>query len=178
MRYILLLLLSFSILSFSHVKYEEDISENINYRVSIEVTNRIFSSNLEIINTPSDIAVKFINDYVENCNSKERDEIMSWINNYPKVSQTFKEELEELILEAEKNAPEIGLDFDPIFDAQDYPDDGFKLSNFDPTTNYLTVEGIHWEGFYITMKIKKYNNEWFIDGCGVINIPKSKQAKR
>ncbi|WP_052444777.1 hypothetical protein [Flammeovirga sp. OC4] len=127
---------------------------------------------------PTGIAIQFINDYVENCNSKEKVEITNWVNNYPEVSLRFKEELKQLILEAEQNEPEIGLGFDPIFDAQDYPEEGFKLFSFDSTTNYLTVEGIHWEGFYVTMKIKKYNDNWRVEGCGIINIPKSKQAKR
>ncbi|MBD0403044.1 hypothetical protein [Flammeovirga sp. EKP202] len=118
MRYILLLWLSFINLSFNNVKCIKDISENIIEKDSIEITNLAFSSNSETTNDPTGIAIQFINDYVENCNSKEKVEITNWVNNYPEVSLRFKEELKQLILEAEQNDPEIGLGFDPIFDAK------------------------------------------------------------
>ncbi len=137
--------------------------------------------NIELNDTTSipNIALKFINDYVTNCNKmREQIGIIEYVNAYPNVSQEFKTELTKMIQEAEKNDPDYGLGFDPIFDAQDYPDDGFKISKFDSNSNYLTVEAKSWKGFTITMKIKELNNKWIVDGCGVINIPKNKQAKR
>ncbi|MCF1191990.1 hypothetical protein LRR18_10380 [Mangrovimonas sp. AS39] len=134
---------------------------------------------LENLDSITYIATKFINDYVSNCNKmKEQIGIIEWVNSYPNVSQKFKSELTKMIQDAEEKDPEYGLGFDPIFDAQDYPDDGFKLTQFDSTTNYLTVEAKSWKGFAITMRIKKMDNEYLLDGCGVINIPKNKQAKR
>ncbi len=127
----------------------------------------------------ANVAVEFINGYVMNCNKmKEQIGIIEWVNAYPNVSPEFKKELTEMIREAEKNDPGYGLGFDPIFDAQDYPDDGFELVDFDSNSNYLTVKGKSWKGFEITMKIKEHNKKWIVDGCGVINIPKTKQAKR
>jgi hypothetical protein len=125
------------------------------------------------------VALKFINDYVVNCNKmKEQIGIVEWVNSNQDVSQEFKGELTKMIEDAYKSEPDYGLGFDPIFDAQDYPDDGFKLTEFDSISNYLTVEAKTWKGFVIKMKIKKANNKWFVDGCGVINIPKNKQAER
>ncbi|CAL2101684.1 conserved protein of unknown function [Tenacibaculum sp. 190130A14a] len=127
----------------------------------------------------ADVAIQFINEYVSNCNkTKEQVGIIEFVNAHPNVSAKFKTELKRMIEEAEKSDPEYGLGFDPIFDAQDYPDDGFKFSEFDSKTNYLTVEAINWKGFKITMKIKELDNKWLVTGCGVINIPKEKQAKR
>lgn len=127
----------------------------------------------------TNVAILFINEYVSNCNkTKEQIGIIEFVNAHPNVSIEFKTELKRMIEEAEKSDPEYGLGFDPIFDAQDYPDDGFKLSEFDSNTNYLTVEAINWKGFKITMRIKELDNKWLVTGCGVINIPKDKQAKR
>ncbi|WMI70056.1 hypothetical protein [Mangrovimonas sp. YM274] len=167
----------------SIIKNKEEIENKID---NIEEIKTIENKPLkEIPNTPeiSDsityVATKFINDYVSNCNKmKEQIGIIEWVNSYPNVSQKFKSELTKMIQDAEEKDPEYGLGFDPIFDAQDYPDDGFKLTEFDSTSNFLTVEAKSWEGFTITMRLKEMNNEYLVDGCGVINIPKNKQAKR
>jgi hypothetical protein len=125
------------------------------------------------------VALKFVNDYVVNCNKmKGQIGIVEWVNSNENVSQEFKEQLVKMIEDAYKSEFEYGLGFDPIFDAQDYPDDGFKLAKFDSISNYLTVEAKTWKGFAIKMKIKEVNNKWLVDGCGVINIPKNKQAER
>ncbi|MBU2951824.1 hypothetical protein KO493_14080 [Tamlana agarivorans] len=134
---------------------------------------------LEDTTSKTYVALKFINDYVVNCNKmKEQIGIVKWVNFNQDVSQEFKEELTKMIEDAYKSEPEYGLGFDPIFDAQDYPDDGFKLAEFDSISNYLTVEAKTWKGFSINMRIEEVNNKWLVDGCGVINIPKNKQAER
>ena len=123
--------------------------------------------------------MKFINDYVENCNKrKEQIGIVEWVNSNQDVSTEFKVKLTKMIEDAYKSEPDYGLGFDPIFVAQDYPDKGFKLAEFDSNSNYLTVEAKTWTGFAIRMKVTKVNKKWLVDGCGVINIPKNKQAER
>jgi hypothetical protein len=137
-----------------------------------------------ILNTTEDIsktfvALKFINDYVANTNKmKESTGIVEWVNSNEDVSKKFKIELTKMIEDAYKSEPEYGLGFDPIFDAQDRPDDGFKLYKFDTISNYLTVEGKSWKDFTVRMKIKEVNSKWLVDGCGVINIPENEQAER
>ncbi|MEP5339237.1 MAG: hypothetical protein ABJL44_16135 [Algibacter sp.] len=125
-------------------------------------------------------ALKFINGYVEDCNKmKESLGITPWVNSNNYSTTNFKNKLETLIDKADKENPGYGLGFDPIFDAQDYPDDGFELNEIDSISNYLTVRGKkNWKGFEITMKIKKVKNQWLVDGCGVVNIPKEKQSIR
>jgi hypothetical protein len=134
---------------------------------------------LETTKAITDVALKFINDYVVNCNKmNEQIGIVEWVNSNQNVSQEFKEQLAKMIKDAYTSEFEYGLGFDPIFDAQDYPDDGFKLAEFDSISNYLTVEAKTWKGFAIKMKIKEVHHKWVVDGCGVINIPKNKQAER
>lgn len=94
------------------------------------------------------------------------------------VTIGFKTEFKKIIDDALKQDPELGLDADPIFDAQDYPDKGFELDTFDEKTNYITLKGKDWSEFKLTLKMLEQNGNWLVDGCGIINIPANKRAKR
>ena len=72
----------------------------------------------------------------------------------------------------------MGLDFDPIFDAQDFPDKGFELVSSDKNSGYITVKGKDWPEFVLVIRIVYLDNKWLVDGSGIINIPESKRAKR
>jgi len=124
-------------------------------------------------------ALTFINAYVKNCNQmKDAVGIIEWVKSNKLTTQRFKTILKRTIEEANKLEPEIGLGFDPIFDAQDYPEKGFEIASIDYKTNYIVVKGKDWQDFKLTIKMVKANNNWLVDGCGIINIPKSKRAKR
>lgn len=175
-----LILLILIALSCNNKKEQVDLTETKG-QIEIKKEEKTKSTKVQLEDTTriTSGALKFINDYVTNCNKmKEQIEIVKWVNSNQDVSKEFKTELTKMIEDAYKSDPEYGLGFDPIFDAQDYPDDGFKLTEFDSISNYLTVEAVSWKGFTITMKIKEVNKKWLVDGCGVINIPKTKQAER
>ncbi len=126
-----------------------------------------------------DKALTFINGYVDNCNKMgEAIDIVDWVNSNDLTTNDFKVELKRILDEANKKEPEVGLDFDPILDAQDFPDKGFELESADEKTNYLTVRGKDWENFKLTIKIIEKNRDWLVDGCGIINIPIDKRAGR
>jgi len=126
-----------------------------------------------------EIALTFINSYVENCNKmKESIGVIEWVNSNKLTTQSFKTELKRLMDEAYKLEPEIGLDADPIFDAQDYPDKGFEFDSLDDKTNYIVVKGKNWPNFKLTIKIIYGNSNWLVDGCGIINIPNDKRIAR
>lgn len=57
-----------------------------------------------------------------------------------------------MIVEAERKNPELGLDFDPIINAQDVPDDGFEIVSFDEKTNIVTLKAK--ETIDFTLKLK------------------------
>lgn len=123
--------------------------------------------------------LKFINDYVKNStSSKHFVEIDKWVESNKLVSEAFKTNFKKLMKEAYKNDPEMGLGFDPIFDAQDFPEKGFELESYDKETGFMTVKGIEWSDFKVTMKLVKIKDKWLIDGCGVINIPEYKRSPR
>jgi hypothetical protein len=127
--------------------------------------------------TKFDNALTFINGYVDNCSKmNERINIVDWVNSNELTTSGFKTELKRILDDAYKDEPEVGLDFDPILNAQDYPDKGFEIETFDEVTNYLTVKGKNWPEFKMTMKIIEDNGNWLVDGCGIINIPADKRT--
>jgi hypothetical protein len=128
--------------------------------------------------SPSHNALKFINDYVENSNKiKGALEIVEWTKTNKLSTNDFKKELEIILIEARKNDPTLGLGFDPILDAQDYPNT-FELDSTYIDEKYLIVKGKMWPEFKLTMKIIKEKDMWMIDGCGIVNIPSNRRIER
>ena len=128
---------------------------------------------------PAEQALKFINSYVNNCNKmKESLGVIEWTNANGLTTINFKKELKTLVENAYKQDPELGLGFDPIFDAQDYPEKGFELVSFDEKTNFIVVKGKDWADFKLTLKMVEENEQWLVEGCGINNIPKDKQNFR
>ena len=150
-----------------------------------------FSSDLEETKTPlpdtktvlmsssgAITALTFINDYVKNSNSMDQTETLQWVNNHLEVTQEFKDSLTQIITEAQLQDPELGLDADPIFDAQDNPEEGFEILSTDSKQGYITVRGKHWKEFKVNLKMKNENGKWLVDGCGTVNIPVEKRIQR
>jgi hypothetical protein len=127
----------------------------------------------------SDKALAFLNAYVTNCN-KEKGSVRTaeWVASNKLTTNRFKAALKTILDEAYKADPELGLDADPLIDAQDYPDEGFELASFDSKTNYVVVRGKNWPNFKLTLKMVAENNTWLVDGCGIINIPTAKRSAR
>jgi hypothetical protein len=134
------------------------------------------SANSSTEDAPSEVALTFINSYVENCNKrKEATGITEWVSSSDLVTQKFKNEFKRVVDEAYQEDPELGLDADPIFDAQDYPDK-FVLDSEEGV--YLTARGKDWPEFKLKMKVEKATDKWLVDGCGIINIPSDRRIVR
>lgn len=125
------------------------------------------------------VALKFINGYVENANLMGKAiETRKWVAQNPLVTESFKKAVTKLIDDAEKADPELGLDFDPIFDAQDYPEEGFALEKADEKTGFVTVVGKKWTDFRLKLRLVQVNGNWLVDGAGVVNIQAKQRATR
>ena len=120
-------------------------------------------------------ALDFINSYVE---SKDQLEIVEFVKNSSLATGNLKADLENIVILAWEENPKIGLQFDPLFDAQDYPSEGFELHAFDSKTGYVTVKGIEWDDFKVAMRVVNENGHILVDGCGVVNMPEDKRAER
>ncbi len=149
-----------------------------NSEIEIKKNNSIHSNEIKIV-PDCNVALKFINDYAEFCSPKTP--LISdtnWIENNVLLTDNFKTRYKNLLDSADKIDSELGLDFDPIFEAQDFPDKGFELINCDNETGYVTVRGKDWKNFVLVLKLGLQGNKWLVDGSGVINIPVNKRAKR
>lgn len=179
MKNIYLILILMTIFGCDNNKKEKKVTKKPEKR--IEAKSEINSKN-ENLSKNYNVALKFINDYIYYSNNSDEEEvengIIKWVNSNQNVSQEFKNELTKMINEANENDPEIGLGFDPILDTQDFSHNGFKLSEFDGNSNYLSVESKNLKDFKVRMKIKKINNKWLVDGCGAVNIPEVERIKR
>ena len=125
--------------------------------------------------SPENLGLRFINDYIQSIGKME---MVEWIEQNPSTTQNFKSSLRSLVENAEKETPGYGLGFDPILDAQDYPDRGFDLKSIDTNTGYVAVVGKDWKDFELTIKLIYFEGKWLVDGSGIVNIPQEKQAPR
>ncbi|HAA17121.1 MAG TPA: hypothetical protein DCE41_37575 [Cytophagales bacterium] len=117
------------------------------------------------------VALDFINAHVANQNKLgKREELRVWTKASAYVTATFKASLVEMIDAAYEANPDVGLGYDPILDAQDYPEKGFTLRTFDPESGTVTLQGIDWEDFTVTLRLVLQDSETLVDGCGRINM--------
>lgn len=128
------------------------------------------------------VALDFINEYTENCNKVIGDtnnkwNENDWIQNNKSISKEFKLKYTSIIENGFKDNPKRGLDFDPIFDAQDFPDIGFTIYEVDTIKHYVKVKGTDWPEFKLTIKVINKNNTTLVDGVGYVNMPKSTMRK-
>ena len=125
------------------------------------------------------VALKFINDYADYCNKLMNKEIVdsNWVYNNNLLTESFKKRHKFVIDSAFIADPEMGLEADPIFDAQDYPDSGFEIMTTDKN-GFVTVRGKDWKEFIVVLKVVSQNDKWLVDGAGIINIPTEKRSKR
>lgn len=65
----------------------------------------------------SENALHFINDYVNNCNQNKPVGVLEWVNTSDLASDSLRAIVKKAVEEADK---ETGLDYDPIFNAQEY----------------------------------------------------------
>jgi hypothetical protein len=130
-----------------------------------------------ILEEKTQTALKFMNAYVENCNQMASAiEVVAWVDARDEVTLDFRNELKKIMDEAYASDPEMGLGADPLFDAQDWPEEGFEVDAIEEGTEYVTLKGKNWPQFKVTLKVIDKNGKWLIDGCGMVNIPEDKKA--
>ena len=110
------------------------------------------------------VALQFVNDYIHTMD-EEQINTKTWIKNNPLLTKKFKSEYKK----------SFNNDFDPILNAQDYPEKGFKIVNSDSSTGYVYLQGVDYDEFSITAKVVFEDGKWLVDGCGIVNIPGDKR---
>lgn len=121
------------------------------------------------------VGVDFLNNYIE---SMENLEILEFVKNSELASEDLKNALEDLVIKSWEENPKIGLLFNPLFDAQDYPSEGVEKYSFDPAKGIVVVQGINWKDFKVAMRIIEEDGHLLVDGCGAVNMPLSQRMAR
>lgn len=111
----------------------------------------------------------FYGDYLEYLKTPVRgdydERLIRWVSSHPQVSDEFKKVFKKTLQDARHADPELGLGYDPIINAQDYPDKGFRAAdikvNGDNAT--VTMEGIGWSGFRVTVGLVLRKTKWLIN---------------
>lgn len=169
MRKPCLILIIFVLISCQKNKNEKT---NIVNSEKIELTKTKVEENIILKDSITIAALNFINDYVHNCNKmKNQIGIIEWVNTNQYSSKNLKKELTKIIEEAYKIESDYGLGFDPIFNAQEYPDEGFKLVSFDTISGIVNVEDKISDSFKTEIRLIKEKDNWRVNGIGIINMP-------
>lgn len=149
-------------------------SSSTENKVENEVKDSVKSSDVNY-----NVALDFMNNYVDyimdTIGKINQDE---YIKQNELLTQSFKDRYKFVQDSAYKVEPEVGLDFDPIVDGQDFPDKGFKIKSIDKATGLVILQGIDWQDFEVVLKVVNENNKSLVNGSGIINIPTNKQPKR
>ena len=173
MKYILMLIFTISLVGCQSTK------KNPSEASELELPNTDLYEPLESEASSEDenyqAALDFINSYIE---SIDQLEILEFARNSSLATDKLKSELENIVILAWEENPRIGLLADPLFDAQDYPPNGFELHEFNPQTGYVIVKGIDWEDFKVAMQVVDVDGHILVDGCGIVNMPENKRIER
>jgi len=116
------------------------------------------------------ISLNAMNDYVKSGSALK--DPAKWVRNNQLLSPDFKKGYDKMISDAYKDDPEMGLGFDPILNAQDFPEKGFEIKSVDSKRGLVVLQGIDWSDFVVKTKLVEVNGQWLVDGAGVIRMPK------
>lgn len=123
-----------------------------------------------------EVALLFINDYVEHCmRIGQKEGTDEWLESNSFISKNFLYAWQTILNNSYKDdayKEDHGYS-DPILNlyVYDLPNEGFELESFNPLTAYCIVWGKKWKEFRLAMKIINENGKWLVDGCGSVNIP-------
>lgn len=170
-------ILCLAIILYSCQSKTEKTSEVPMTRLEPAFTDNTLEKDKNLKNLDPEVAVNFLNSYIKSSIDGEIG-ILEFTESNPNATEDLKSELERMLNKALEKDPIVGLGFDPFFDAQDFPME-VALADFDKESGYLQLKGLKdWEEYRVTMRLINNNGRTMVDGCGVVNIPKTKQAAR
>ena len=113
------------------------------------------------------LALKFVNGYVKDCSSDNPLGVEGYVKELSVgLTQQFKDELKTILSEE--------LDADPILNAQDIFESGYKLRESNALTGEVTLVSVFYK-IVVHVKLIELDGKTLIDGCGIINMPKEEE---
>jgi hypothetical protein len=129
------------------------------------------SPNDDVVKVAESFYAQYYKEYLHKPAKGNSDKaLIRWVAANPNLSDTFKQGLRQTLLDARKAEPEMGLGYDPILMAQDYPDKGYRAKDIQVTGDKasLVMEGIDAPDFKILVKLVNSANKWKIDSIGEV----------
>lgn len=118
-------------------------------------------------------ALAFVNDHVNGLATRtDRSAMDAYITAHPLLTEDFKRAYHDLVAAAEAADPELGLDHDPVLNAQDHPDGGFIVQAVE-ARGLVTLRGVDRPDFRMQLRILERDGRWLVDGCGAVNMDAS-----
>jgi hypothetical protein len=129
------------------------------------------NSNTAINESKDSIAVRVFNDYLFKCN-RMFDPIPAseWLKNNSYFTDKYKEKILKEIDDSQAVDPEMGLEVDPIFKTQDFPDMGFTVDGSDSIKNTVFLSGKDLMTFKVLVQFELVDNQWKIADSKAFNI--------
>lgn len=122
------------------------------------------------------LAIRFVQDYLRQDLPSDSAAI-GWVSRRADVTESFKKAHAKLLRDARKGHPELGLEFDPLLDAQDWPTGAMEWK-MDLAQGAMLLCVQDRPDITLTVQVVRRNHRLFLNGMGVIGIPDSLRAKR
>ncbi len=118
------------------------------------------------------IAINFINSYLNQIDPDKKSNLTTedWVKQNVLATESFKKEYIATVKKAIEEDPELGLEYDHILDAQDYPNEGFDSENCASKNGVVKLSVKNWNGYFLIIKLIEDNGLKKVDACGTIRI--------
>lgn len=127
------------------------------------------------------VALAFMNGYVAYSQaimgSKTTMNTASWLGKFPHLAADFIPAYKKLEAQGREQDAELSWGMDLIFDAQDYPDQGFQLLRC-KANDLVELRGRDWPEFTVAVKTVKQQGRYLVAGAGRVNLSASERAQR
>jgi hypothetical protein len=122
-----------------------------------DVVDRMYREYVAFIDQPS--------------SDSKTDPRIAFVKSKPYFSKGFVKALQKLIRDAERQDPELGLDYDPIINGQDLPEKGLRTAEvtLQGDTAVASVERVGSEEKPLQVRLVRQKGVWLIDGIDELN---------
>lgn len=116
------------------------------------------------------VAERFANDYIASLQSQSHTSTLRWLIAHQQASDALVAAYQTQQQAAWQADPELVPAADLLFDAQDFPDDGFVAIHCDGQSHHVTLRGKTWTDFTLNVRLVKQAQTWLVDAMGAVNV--------
>lgn len=110
--------------------------------------------------------------------TQEEPAVLDWLAASEDVTPGFIEDYRQLEAQGLAQDPELGWNMDLLLDAQDSPDEGFRLAECSGQAGIVILQGIDWPEFHVAVRVDSSTGLPKVAGAGAVNIPLALRPSR